>query len=250
MNRRALRLCLLGAGAYLVFLVATFPAQYLVNHLAKSEPQLQLTGVTGTLFSGSAAEVRYEGAALGSVGWRFDWLAPFTLSFGYHFDLTAEDRALHGRVDLGLGRIYLRGLEGRVPVSTLEHWLPIPPDSATGYLSLHLDQLVFKGGRLIGAQGSVDLDEAVLKWPAAASLGSFHMDLSPSPGGGFQAAIADAASPLKLRADLSFSPEGVYHLRGTLSARDAGDSATRNLLANLGRADSTGQYPFDFKGQW
>lgn len=249
MNRRALRGWLLGAAAYLVFLGLSFPAQYLTDHLTKKLPQLELSGVTGSVLSGSASEVRYQGTDLGAVDWHFDWLAPFTLNVGYRIDVHAEDRDLRGRVDLGVGVIHLRGLEGRVPVAALDHWSPLPPGSASGSLGLHLKELSFKSGRLVSAEGELDLDEGVLRWPATATLGSFRMDLTAASGGGIQAAITDVASPLKLDSSLSLSDTGAYHLKGVLAAKDPGDQATRSLLSGLGQPDSTGRYPFDFTGQ-
>ena len=250
MTRPALRWWLLGAVAYLVFLGAGFPAQYLADHLTRKLPQLQLAGVTGSVFSGSAAEARYQGTDLGAVGWDFDWLAPFTFKVGYRIHVQAEDRDLRGRLDLGFGSIHLRGLEGRIPVAALDHWSPLPPDSISGSLGLHLKELVLKSGRLVSAQGELDLDEGVLKWPATATLGSFRMDLTPAPAGGIQAAIADVASPLKLDASLTLTESGAYHLKGVLAAKDPGDQATRGLLSGLGQPDSSGRYPFDFNGQW
>jgi len=250
MSRSALRWWLLGAVAYLVFLGATFPAQYVADRVMKKMPGLQLVGVQGNLFAGSAGEVDYAGADLGAVDWHFDWLAPFSLTIGYRMHMHAEDHDLGGRVDIGLRHTYLRGLEGRVPVSALERWLPTPPGSATGSLGVHLKELAFEAGHLDSAEGAVDLDEAVLKWPTSATLGSFHADLGPGSGGGIKAVISDTASPLKLQATLELGPAGAYHLSGVLGAKDPGDQATRNLLSGLGQPDSTGQYPFDFKGQW
>ena len=250
MNRRALRWWLLGAVAYLVFLGLTFPAQYLADHITKKMPQLELAGVEGSVFSGSAAEVRYEGTDLGAVDWHFDWLAPFTLNLGYRIDVHAEDRDLRGRVDMGFGSIHLRDLEGRIPVAAMDRWSPLPPNSVSGSLGLHLKELLFKSGKLASAEGELDLDDAVLKWPSAATLGSFRMDLVPASGAGLQATIADVASPLKLDASLSLSDTGAYHLKGVLAAKDPGDQATRSLLSGLGTPDSTGRYPFDFNGQW
>jgi general secretion pathway protein N len=250
MNRPALRWWLLGAVAYLVFLGITFPAQYLADRVTSKLPELRLAGVEGNLFSGSAQQVSYGGASLGAVDWSFDWLSPFSLTIGYRIHVHAEDRDLSGRIDAGLKHTYVRGLEGRVPVSALERWLPTPPGSATGSLDVHLKELVLKAGHLDSAEGALDLDEAVLKWPTSATLGSFHVDLSPAAGGGTKAVIADTTSPLKLQATLDLGPEGAYHLAGVLGAKDPGDQATRSLLSGLGQPDSTGKYPFDFKGQW
>lgn len=250
MKRRALRWWLLGAVAYLVFLGMSFPAQYMADRLGKKMPELRLIGVEGSLFSGSAQQVTYAGVDLGAMDWHFDWLAPFSLTFGYRIHVHAEDRDLGGRLDMGFRHTYLRGLEGRVPVSALEHWLPTPPGSITGSLGVHLKELSFKAGGMESAEGAVDLDEAVLKWPTSATLGSFHAELAPVSGGGIKAVLADTASPLKLQATLELAATGAYHVSGVLGAKDPADQATRNLLSGLGTPDSTGQYPFDFKGQW
>jgi len=249
MSKRALCWWLLGVAAYLVFLGVNLPAQYLANHVSKNLSELQLGGVSGNVFSGSANEVRYQGTSLGAVDWHFDWLAPFTLSLGYRIDLRAQDRNLNGRVDFGFNRITLHGFEGHIPLSAISGWLPLPPNSLDGFLTPHLKQLSIRSGRLVSAEGELDLDETALRWPTAAVLGSFRVQLTPMADG-FQAEATDASSPLKLQAYLSFSSEGAYHLSGTLAARNPGDEATRSLLAGLGRPDSTGQYPFDFKGQW
>lgn len=250
MSRPALRWWLLGAVAYLVFLGVTFPAQYLVDRVSRKMPDLLLIGVEGGLFSGSAQHVSYAGTDLGAVDWSFDWLSPFSFTLGYRVHVHAEDRDLRGRIDMGFRRTYLRGLEGRLPVSALERWLPTPPGSVTGLLGVHLKEVSLKAGQVDSAEGAVDLDEAVLKWPTAATLGSFHGELAPQAGGGFKAVIADAASPLKLEATLELGPTGAYHLSGVLGPKDPADQATRDLLAGLGQPDSTGRYPFDFRGQW
>lgn len=250
MNRAALRWWLLGAVAYLVFLALTFPAQFLADRVTKAMPELHLIAVDGNLFSGSAQQVAYSGSDLGAVDWHFDWRAPFSLTLGYRVHVHAEDRDLTGRLDVGLRRTYLRDLEGRVTVSALERWLPVPPGSATGNLGVHLKDLAIKDGKLESAEGAMDLEDAILKWPTSATLGSFHADLAPESGGGIKAAIADTSSPLKLQATLQLDVAGAYHVSGVLGPKDPSDQATRSLLAGLGQPDSTGQYPFDFKGQW
>lgn len=245
-----LRLWLLGIVAYLVFLLAGLPAAYMSHWASSHFGDLQLSGVSGSLFTGQADDVRFGRTDFGVVQWDFDWWAPFTGTLGYRFHAHAEDHDLQGRVDDGLGGVHLHDLRGRMPVTALDVWLPLPTNSLDGSLILDLRQLRLKAGRLQSAEGQVELDDAVMNWPTHYILGSFRMNLSPAEAGGVDAGIADLASPLKLQASLSLTPEGQYQLKGVLAARNLGDAAARTLLANLGRPDSTGQYPFDFKGQW
>lgn len=239
----------LGAAAYLIFLLATLPADYVVGWTVKHFPAVQLSGVSGSVFSGAAQQLRYAGRPLGAVEWHFDWLAPFTFTLGYHVRLHDDSSDLVGRVDSRFGTLYLRNLSGQLPVAALDPWSPLPAHSLAGKLNLRVTRLSFKGGRLTGAAGEVDLSEAALKWPTSYALGSFRLLLTDA-GDGVHATADDVASPLSLQAALILSPTGAYKLTGTLAAHDPGDTATRDLLANLGRPDSTGRYPFSFNGQW
>lgn len=250
MKRSTLRGWLLGLAAYFIFLLAALPAAYVTHWISSHVPGMELGGVSGSVFSGRAEELRIGSRNLGAVDWHFDWLAPFTATVGYRFHLHGDTQDLDGRLDKGFGSLHLRDLKGRVAVASVEPWLPLPSHSLSGSLLIDLKQLQLKAGHLQSANGDIELDDGVLSWPAAYTLGSFRLSLSPAAAGGVDGEITDVASPLKLATRLSLSPEGAYHLSGTLAARDPGDTATRNLLANLGRPDSTGQYPFDFKGQW
>ncbi len=250
MKRGTLRGWLLGVAAYLVFLVAALPASYITHWATSHLSGVQLDDVSGSVFSGRAEELRVGTRSLGAVEWHFDWLAPFTASVGYRFHLHDQDQDLDGRVDKGFGSLHLRDLKGRVPVASLDTWLPLPTHSLSGSLLIDLKQVQLKAGHLQSATGDLELDDGIMSWPTAYTLGSFRLDLSPASDGGVDGQISDVASPLKLQAKLGLTPEGAYHLSGILAARDQGDAATRSLLGNLGRPDSTGQYPFDFKGQW
>ncbi len=250
MTRVPLRIWLLGGAAYLVFLAVGLPADYVTSWASKHFPGLQLDGVSGSIFDGRAESARFGAMALGAVDWNFDWLAPFTASVGYRLHLQDADHDLSTRLDTGFGGLHLHGLKGRVSVASLDRWLPLPTHSLSGNLVLDLSQLHLKDGRLQSAAGRVDLDDGAMTWPAPYTLGSFRLDLEPASGGGTAGAIHDVASPLHLDAKLTLGTDGRYHLTGTLAPKDPSDATTRKLLANLGNPDSTGQYPFDFNGQW
>lgn len=250
MKWKTLRWWLFGALTYLLFLLAQLPAQSVTGPLAHRAPGLQLDGVSGSVLSGRADQVRYQGMGLGSLQWQFDWRALFSASYGYRFELVADGESLRGRIDLRGSHIFLRDLEGRAPVATVERWLPLPSHTVSGSLVLSLKELDVTAGRLVSAEGELDLDDGVLSWPQPYTLGSFRATLSPAAAGGIDAEANDVTSPLKLHASLNLSATGAYHLSGALGPKDPSDSATRSLLAGFGAPDSTGQYPFDFKGQW
>ena len=245
-----LRWWLLGAALYAIFLAANLPAAYLGPWLDRHFPGMQFGGISGTVISGRAAEVSVQSQPLGSLSWRFDWLAPFSATYGYRFDLEGDRQTLQGRADLRLGTLYLRDLSGRVPVASLDRWLPLPPHSVDGMLEINLRRLLLKNNQLAAAEGEITLQDGSLHWPGSFPLGSFRLKLGPADGGGLTGQISDLVSPLKLQCDVYLSAEGRYHLKGTLAARDPGDGDAQKFLAYLGSADTSGHYPFDFSGQW
>jgi hypothetical protein len=250
MKRLSLKGWALGLAAYLIFLIAALPATYVSGWAGKHLPSVLLSDVSGSVFSGRAATVSIGQSDLGAMEWSFDWLAPFTLTVGYRFHLHDAARDLVGRLDAGFGSLHLRDLKGHVPVRSFDAWSPLPSRSLSGNLVLDLKQVQLKAGRLQSATGDVELDDGSMSWPTPYTLGSYRMSLAPATAGGITGEISDVASPLKLHADLSLGPDGRYKLKGILAARDPGDATTRTMLSNLGRPDSTGQYPFDFNGQW
>lgn len=250
MTWRNLRWWLFGTLAYLLFLIATLPASYLNGWLSSRFTDLQLVGLSGTVLSGKAEQLRLQSLPMGALSWHFDWLALFSASYGYRFELEDSDRSLEGRLDARLGRLYLRDIKGHIPLAALDHWLPLPPHSLNGNLGVELKTLELKDSRVTAAEGDVNLENASLAWPAAYALGSFRADLSSASTGGVKAQIVDSASPLNLHADLNLDADGHYHLAGTLAAHNPGDAGSQKLLAYLGSPDATGQYPFDFSGQW
>ena len=250
MRRTHLRAWLLGIAAFLVFLLANLPAEYVAPWVARHAPGLQLGGISGSLFSGRAESVRFGAEDLGAVDWSFDWLAPFTATLGYRVHVHDADRDLSARLDTGLGGLRVRDLKGRISIASLDRWLPLPSKSVSGNLILDLSLLRLKDDRLQSAAGQVELDDGAMTWPSPYTLGSFRMSLQPGNDGGTAAEIHDLASPLHLDAKLTLGADGHYRLAGTLAARDSSDASTRKLLAQLGNPDSTGQYPFDFNGQW
>lgn len=239
---------LLGVVAYFVFLAGSLPADYVAHWVSRRAPSIQFSGVSGSLFSGQADELSLSDHPLGAIDWHFDWLAPLTATVGYRIRLHTANHDVEGRVDTRFETLYLRDVSGRLPVASLDPWSPLPPHSLDGDMDLKLRQLTIDAGHLTHAVGDVDLTQAVLDWPTHFTLGSYQMILTDARDG-VHAAVNDVSSPLSLHADLMLNPKGAYSLNGTLAAHDATDTATRRLLAYLGAPDSTGRYPFSFKGQ-
>ncbi|HEX5339774.1 MAG TPA: type II secretion system protein N [Gammaproteobacteria bacterium] len=246
MTRRVLRWLVPGLLAYLIFLCASFPAVYAWHWLQPDLPNVRLSAVSGSIWSGQAGQLSIESVPLGAVKWRFDWRALLSGAAGYRLHLGDDGLQLVGRAAVSHGqRIVIHDLSGRIPVRRLDHWLPLPAGSLDGVLDLDLQTLVFSKGLPQAADGRVVLDQASLNWPQTAVLGSYRMQLHTDKG--IIGDIRDSSGPLLLQARVTLQTGGQYRVQGTLSARDTASAAAR-LLDNLGGPDSAGKHTFDFTG--
>ena len=251
MNRRAWRWGLLGLAAYLLFLLTTLPAVYATAWLEKRLPEVQLAGVHGSIWSGTARELAYHGRSWGILQWRFDWLAPFSGHWGYRLQLHGSGSILQGRVAASAaGTLFFQDVRGQLPVTEIEPWLPVPPGSVGGTLNLQLARLVLIRGRPAVAEGQVTLTGATLNWPQAVALGNYQMKLRTRSGKGIEGSLLDTGGPLMLQGTLNLAPDGRYQLGGSLAVREPGDAAVSRLLQYLGPVNAAGNHPFQFTGQW
>lgn len=250
MSARGWRWLLLGAGAYLVFLLVQLPAAYAVRWLQPRLPQLALSGVSGSLWAGQAAAVSLEGRPLGSLSWRFDWLAPLEFSLGYRLRLEDSGRSrAQGRLALGWGKtITLRAVQGWLPVAEFAPLLPFPAQGMGGELHLQIRKAALRAGRPQAAEGSVTLSDLRIQWPLAATLGDYRLVLRTAAGE-IHGTLSDAGNgPIALRARFSLDGRGRYRAEGTMTARAAAPQTLRDWLSALGPADSRGAHHWQLSG--
>ncbi|MGB9430214.1 MAG: type II secretion system protein N [Gammaproteobacteria bacterium] len=250
MRVRAWRWWLTGIIVYLVFLLATFPAGYAVAWLQKRAPDVRLTAVTGSVWSGAAQDLILKGRSWGALQWHFDWRAPFSGHLGYSLQLHSPDLDLHGRVAGGRGdELLLQDLRGQLGIAHLAPWLPLPPGSVGGTLKMQLARVVLVHRLPTLADGVVSLVNVNLLWPESLVLGSYQLKLQSQAHQPIQGSLMDTSGPLILQGSVSLTAGGRYTVQGTLVSRDPTNAALNNLLHYL-PVNSAGQHPFSFDGQW
>ncbi|MGH8397293.1 MAG: type II secretion system protein N [Gammaproteobacteria bacterium] len=241
---------LAGVLVYLVFLLATFPAVYAVAWLQKRLPEVRVAQVSGSVWSGTGQDFILNSHSWGSLHWNFDWRAPFTGHLGYSLLLSGPDLRLQGRLMGGRAdRLLLQDFQGRLLISQLDPWLPLPSGSISGTLFLKLTRVVLLNGQPVVADGVINGDGIRLAWPQPVTLGNYQLKLQTQESGGIRGNLLDTAGPLILQGNVSMTPNGQYRISGTLASRDPANTALNNLLHYL-PADASGNRPFQFTGQW
>lgn len=248
MSWRSGRWWLAGIVAYLVFLLAMSPAGYVVGWLHKRVPDLQLAGVRGSVWAGSAQDIAWQGQSWGLLHWRFDWAALFAGHLSFFLFLNAPDLALQARLAGNRNRLLIEDMTGHLPVSLAAHWLPLPPGSVAGQINISMQRIVLINARPSAADGIIALTSLSLSWPQSAALGDYELKLQ-TQGDGIHGRLLDTSGPLMVQGSLRVTPDGGYDLTGVVAARDSANAALNNLLQYL-PSNQDGKHTFDINGKW
>ncbi len=247
---------LLGLLAWLLFMVWRMPATtaygIAAEGLASEIGEVGLAGVHGTVWSGAAQQLQYRKRVVGAVDWRLSLWGLLLGRVGGDLRLVQGDAYLQSeaRAPISGEELALSELEGRLPLPTIQPFLPMIPLPLDGVVSLKLQQLELSSeGRLQRAEGRIVWHQAGVTAPQPLAFGDLQLSLTTAEEGVIEGRISDSGGPMQLNATLTLQADGGYNLKGKVSARESAPKELRSSLALLGRADSQGNYPLNFKGK-
>ena len=149
MKQGWLRLLLLGIGAYLLFLVVTFPAALAYRAIEERLNGISLSGVSGTVWSGSARRLQAGNLRLQNVRWRVRFWPLLTGRAELALGSRDEEMRFDTLVGWSIGgKRYLRELEGHVSVARIQRMTPYRVPVLEG-------ELAFGGVGVALAQGKL-----------------------------------------------------------------------------------------------
>ena len=222
----------LGVGAYLAFTLATFPASTAYEWFAP--PDVVLTGVEGTLWSGAAASGSASGLAVQNVRWR---LRPWFLVLG-RVTASVEGRFADGFVstDVTASGSFVRftNLRGGTSLPALANVLPIR--GMRGQASVALSTLELDNGwpsRVIGELRLAALEVAPFVPNGAQqllALGDYTVTFADAPAPGLAATFVDNGGPLEVSGTLTVDAARAYTLDALIEPRAA---AAEQLVEGL-----------------
>ncbi len=254
--KSALRYLLLGLPLYLLFLIALFPAtqawRYAAEPLAKAMPELKVSELDGSIWSGRAGMVVFRQALLGEVSWQ---LSPLPLVLGearLKALLQSDDGYLQSHASLPLegGGISLADTKGQLPVPELLRFTPYLPVVLEGQFAFNLSQLELTSQGLINrAEGTVVWHQAAMSAPQALPLGDLQLTLHTEEEGKVTGEITDRSGPLKVEGTLQLSPDRNYRFNGTVAPATDAPASVKQALGWLGKPDAQGRYRFSYSGR-
>lgn len=246
LRRTGVRFAILGAIAYLVFLVANVPAAWLGYALERaSGGAVALGDPRGTVWKGQGALAVRSGNAyrsLAEIEWRCNPLGLFAGRLNLSISGSAPGANLRANANLGLRSVRLENVDASVPVALIEPAVPIAAIARPeGRLRLVADSLEIGAASVSGA-ATVEWAEAGLS--GIARVGDYRLQIT---GSGERAAIRLST----LRGDLRVNGEGewraaqprVVQIRGVAESSPARQDL-EPLLVLLAGGGSGNSRPF------
>lgn len=258
MKRRTGWLVVLGLLALAAFALATLPAVVLTGTLARAG--LTATALSGSIWSGTAHGLAWNGASLGDLDWT---LTPARLLSGRvagHARLVRVDGSLDTHYDVGLFGQDLRLTDARfaLPIQALET-LPLGiPRGWRGMAKGVLDEVHVADRWPVAMRGTLDLEGLVSPAMRDAPLGNFQVlvphpqpkpSLSiPADPRNLTAQVRDQNGLFAVDGQLTLSPARAFSLEGTLAPRGPVPPSVERALQLLGPADASGRREFSVGG--
>jgi general secretion pathway protein N len=241
----------LGVGAYLAFVLTMFPAATAYRWFAP--PELALSGVEGTVWSGRAALGSVEGFPLRDLRWQLHPSALLALRLGASFESRLAEGFVSGAVRVGMSTVEFSDIRVATSLAALRAALPL--DGLEGRVSLSLERLVLDRGWPVVVVGDAGVNDLQGMWfmagdqPDFVTLGSYALRFNQGGGNGILASVRDAGGPLEVSGELELGSDRAYRIEGLVRAREnASAELVQGLQFMTDDPDASGRRAFSFTG--
>lgn len=241
---RVARLVLLGLAAFLIALVALFPAAPVIDRVRSSLGPVALEGVSGRLFAGSVARARSTDDLLplefSNVTWR---LAPGALPGGGGARVGFEGYGGRGEglVKRTWGNdVAVEDFRMTARAKALEPLLPAPIAAFDGAIDVDIARLVLEDRLLKTVDGRIEWRDAVLERPIAARFGDIVIGVAPDGDARHAGTIEATGGDVAARGTFTIAPNGDYTLDLVATPEASAPAGIVDALRRIGRPAGRG----------
>ena len=246
MNLRTRGLVLVAVATLVVGLLAMFPAR--VAYQWASSPLIAMSGIEGTIWSGSARQFGTNGVYLSDLRWRIRPLQLFTGKASYRLSGTPISGSFDADLSIGLGgKITVKNLAAFVPMQMLEGAANVP--GLRGSASLQFERLEMVDGRPAALDGSIDVANLVVPMLSRSSIGGYRADFF-TQNNGIIASVEDTDGVVDLAGRLEVRHDGSYEFLGKVKAKPNTPDSIISQLKYLPPADDSGQHELRLEGTY
>jgi general secretion pathway protein N len=242
-----------GVVMYLLFLIATFPAARVASKLQANG--VQLAGVSGSIWNGSAGAVQASGIILGPTDWHISPWRLFIGTLSADIHSKRDDGYADATVRIGFGgALSIRNFRGSLPVSALAGiGLPGGANGWAGTIQLKMDELTFANRWPSNIKGTIEIANLVGPAQQPTQLGSYRISFpapnSSTANGELQGAVVSMEdAPLDVAGAVRLSPNHTYVIDAQVATRPSAPASIVKALQYLGPPDAQGRRPLSVAG--
>jgi len=234
------RIILIGLVLYLFSLLWNLPASFVWERIKGQLPaQVELYGLTGTLWSGRVNRIEADGIDQGSLSW--SWRPSGLLSAAIELDLIWMPRKgdVRATVQVGMSNLTLENVRGRLDAAAMAS-VNKAPFLLEGAWLLDVPVLALEDMQHVTqAEGRLVWESAAGGLPTALPLGNLVADLDDDEGW-LQFTLSDQGGPLGLQGSARWRPGQAMALDTRLQARATAEAGLVGGLTLLGKPGADG----------
>jgi hypothetical protein len=242
----------LGVGAYLAFLIVSFPAATAFRWLVPAE--VKASGIEGTLWSGRAAAASVGEFPLQELRWRASPWPLFAGRLAADVEARLPDGLVRAHVSASASRVRLSDARLAVSLPTLQSLFPL--GGTRGQATANLSTVELTDGWPTAVLGELRLAKLevppMIRGGAAQliPLGDYLVRFEP-PGGEQRVAASfnDTGGPLEVSGTLGLTPNRAYTIDAFVTPRaDASPELVQGLAIMTQEPDASGRRRFMLSG--
>ena len=242
---RARGLVLVAVVTLLVGLIALFPAR--VAYQWAANPLISMSGIQGTVWSGSASQFGTNGVYLSDLSWKIRPLRLFTGRASYAISGTPVSGSFDADISISFGgNVTLQNVAAFVPLQMLEGAINVP--GLRGSASLQFERLELVSGRPAALDGSIDVANLVVPMLSRSSLGGYRAEFF-TQNNGIIASVEDTDGVVDLAGRLEVKIDGSYGFLGKVKAKSGTPDSIVSQLKYL-PTDPSGQHELRLEGNY
>jgi len=239
--------------SYLFFMLQQLPATKAIQWLPKNTLQggnIRLSGLSGTVWRGRAAQLHLNSLGLSNLSWRLHaWpLLWGNVSLGFKF----RQADAFGRGDVKTGfnaqRLVMSAVRGSFPATRLMPLFYGYPIALAGQVTVDIQRATLRKGRQLSLKGELIWREAALTAPQAIQFGDLQVKMQPKAMGSVLR-VQDQGGPLQLQGTITLQGNGAYDSNISISARSSASPALVQSINILGRRDAQGNVQISRRGK-
>lgn len=239
---------ILGLVVYLLALLMTIPASLFSGQINKLHPQIQLSGIEGSLWHGRIEQLFIRQKPVQNVEWDFQ---PLALLLGrIQLGLTYADKTNMLQLDVAMtitNGLRISNTNGQLTAGFIQSFTPYAVPALHGTIFFDDLGLSLAGRYPHQAEGQIEWRGAVIDLGQKISIGNIQV-LLPENEKGVKAVLTEKSGLLTGQAELILEGDGRYKIEARFTPSSKGRHLERHLALLL-RKSADGSYQRTQSGQ-